>query len=199
MFQQKSKNLFYLLALLFFVPICAAWYLFTYHSHWIHHTTNHGKLIQPMLPIEHLALSDDTLKNVITPKQWQNHWVMLYFKKNNCDEHCLTNIYLMGQTKKALGKYQNQVLTAYIAIDPEPTDHSIAKMLHEYPHTLLLKTHASAVQHFFTHDLDKINLSRGQLFLVDPNGFVMMTYPDTVNFEDVYQDLNHLLKLEADA
>lgn len=199
MFQQKSKNLFYLLALLFFIPICAAWYLFNYHSSWIQHTTNHGKLIQPMLPIENLTLSDDTLKNSISTKSWQNHWVMLYLKKNNCDEHCLTNIYLMGQTKKALGKYQNQVLTVYVAIDPEPTDHSPAEIVREHPRTLLLKTTESAVQHFFNHVLDKTNLTRGQLFLVDPNGLVMMTYPGSVNFEDVYQDLNHLLKLEAEA
>jgi len=199
MFQQKPKNLFYLLVLLFFMPICAAWYLFTYHSHWIQHTTNHGKLIQPLLPIENLTLNDYLLNRTINPNSWKNYWVMLYLKKNNCDAGCLTNIYLMGQTKKALGKYQNQVLTAYVAIDSAPANRPPAKLLQEYPHTLLLKANASMVQHFFAHYLNASNLIQGQLFLVDPHGFVMMTYPGTVNFEDVYQDLNHLLKLEADA
>lgn len=195
----KPKNLFYFLLLLFFIPIALAWYLFQYHSHWIHNTTNHGQFIQPMLRIENLPLSDYYLNDSINAKQWQNHWVMLYVKENNCDERCLTNIYLMGQTRTALGKYQNQIITAYLAIDPEQSAGSTAAILQQSAHTLLLKTNALEINNFFAKNMRLINFGQGQLFLIDPNGFVMMTYPGTANFEDVYQDLNHLLKLGAEA
>jgi len=199
MLRHNPKKLLCFLLLLFFIPILSAWYLFTYHNNWIHSTTNHGKLIRPMLRLEQLPLSDYNLANSINTKQWNNHWVMMYFKENHCDERCLTNIYLMGQTRTALGKFQDQVISAYVAINPHSENNPGPEILRAYAHTLLLKTSTSDLNNFFNKSILQVNFAQGQLFLVDPNGFVMMSYPATVNFEDVYQDLNHLLKLGADA
>jgi hypothetical protein len=199
MLSNHPKKLFCFLLLLFFIPILGAWYLFTYHNNWVHGTTNHGKLIQPMLRLDDLPLSDYNITNSINVKQWHNHWMMIYFKENNCDERCLTNIYLMGQTHTALGKFQDQVITAYVAIDPNEESNPGPEILRQYAHTLLLKTNTLDLNNFFNNNPAHVDFKQGQLFLVDPNGFVMMYYPTTVNFEDVYQDLNHLLKLGADA
>ena len=200
MFNNKPKFLLYALLLLFFLPIIGAWYLLNYHSGILHNTTNRGTLLQPMLKIENLPFSDYNIEDSINAKQWHGKWVMMYIKGNNCDQRCLTTIYLMGQTRVALNKYQNKVLTAYTAVNANVTTNPSSEILRQYPRTLLFKTSALNLTNFLNQtSLTHLVLQQGAVFLIDPNGYVMMRYPSDVDFEDVYQDLDHLLKLGPEA
>jgi cytochrome oxidase Cu insertion factor (SCO1/SenC/PrrC family) len=191
---KKPGYLFAFLMLLFIIPLLTAQYVFNHHTNWIGHTTNRGILVQPVLPISQLPLSDAALNNSYNTKNWQNKWVLIYIKGDNCDQRCVRAVYEMNQVRKALGKYQDNILTAYIAIDPNPQTNPSASIFQQFPHTFFLKTSKEDLTKFLGQaDLLNTTLLYGQFFLADPRGFVMMRYDDNVNPEDVYHDLNHLL------
>ncbi|MCD6047717.1 MAG: hypothetical protein K0S08_1364 [Gammaproteobacteria bacterium] len=191
---KKPGYLFAFLMLLFIIPLLTAQYIFQRHTNWIGHTTNRGTLIRPVLPISQLPLSDVTLNNSYNTKNWQNKWVLMYVKGDNCDQRCIRAIYEMNQVRKALGKYQDNILTAYVAVDPSPQTNPSASIFQQFPHTFFLKTSKNDLARFLSQaDLVNTTSLYGQFFLADPRGFVMMRYDDKTNPEDIYHDLNHLL------
>src|SRR3989338_6115927 len=194
--KHRPAWLFRSILILFFVPLVLAWYAFSHRVDLVSKTVNKGVLMKPMLRIQELPLTSYNLNYSFNPGNWQNHWVLLYFKGNNCDQSCFRVLYEIGQIRKALGKDQTKILTAYVAVRPNNVSNPSMAILRQLPRIYLLKTEdldlATFLQNLW---LTGQILQSGQLFLVDPQGYVMMRYPSDVNPEDVFHDLQRLLSL----
>ncbi len=198
MFKHRPGLLFGFLMLIFLVPLGGAWYAFKHHLGWIPKTTNYGTFVRPVLPLQRLTLSDYNYDNSFNIENWQGYWILAYVKGENCDQTCLRTLYEINQIRVATGKFQDHILTAYIAVDPNLHTNPSAEIFRAFPRTILLKTNNQSLLNFLNDaPLVEIIFQHGQLLLIDPQGFVMMRYNADTDPENIYHDLNHLLGVES--
>lgn len=178
--KNKPKRLFYFLFILFAVPIIFAWVAFQHPSYWIAHTTNRGILLKPMKAVSKWPLIVSSTHQAFDFHTIHQKWLMLYVSSTTCERRCQVALHNMRQTQTATGKYQDQIARAYVGINA-PLKPSLQKA---YPDMLELQMQP------------KESIKPG-LFLVDPQGWIILYYSDQNNDEDLYHDLMHLLQLNT--
>lgn len=153
-------------------------------------TRNHGTLLQPPQAIADLPLrtTDGTpFDYAALPKQWN----IVLPVEAHCDERCQQMLYTTRQLHVALGKYADRVRRFLITPD-YPLDAEFEKLLAEHPKlTVLVADRAQFDQYFGRAGLQP--LRDRQYFIVDPDGWTMMYYPDQQNGKEVMADLKFLL------
>ena len=179
---KKNLTAFFLVVIFFAIPIFGAWWLFNHHTSVHLKTINHGTLIQPPLLI-------NTLTGKVDTKNWQDHWVLVYVNPQaTCPKTCQQALYFMRQVRAATGKNQDRLLRAYLQVGAgAPLDPAFAG-------TQVLHVTATQLTQFLSQqEFSKEVLEQGQLFIVDPQGWVMMRYPIDFKAKDLLDDLNRLL------
>lgn len=184
---KRPGLLLLILITLFFTPLFVAWFLYGQHISLNKHLTNRGNLILPPFSVNELQLRN--AKNVLVENPQQDHWLLLLFYPATCKTECEKNIYYLQQIRIATGKDQNRILRAVIRYRNN-------KLQHTY----------NGTQYFFVdpkhyeiiinqHVKNNDGTELGAIFIVDPKGNVMMSYPATTNPEQILHDLKHLLTL----
>ena len=172
-----SRIKFVVLILIAVVPIFIASAAFFFFPDWAPtETTNRGELIVPVVPGE--EISGELLE--------LNSWVLLQPVAMDCNEDCIQMLYLSRQVIKGLGKDASRIKRAVIApagisarfADLLESDHSDAQIIEAD-----------------TRLLDQTHDSRPVLFLMDPNGNVLMYYSLEKAGKPMMKDLKHLLKV----
>lgn len=150
------------------IPVLLAWGLF--FGGWrSEHTTNRGKWVQPMVSAKHWLTG--------APKGWSLVWL----QQGHCDQVCLQGIETLGQVRKALGRERMRVRVAWIGVgkaSPPPG------VLHGQVDP---KTFQATLAHYQVHP--------GQVYIMDPLGYVMLTYPTLPWGKALLHDVKHLLKV----
>ncbi|NOH70842.1 hypothetical protein F0225_05725 [Vibrio pectenicida] len=139
--------------------------------------TNKGQLIEPRQSYEKLGVT-----NPYVGQQWQ----LGYLVPSTCNEFCHQQMYLLGQSHLALGKYQSRVV----------------------PVLLISKMSDKTVSQDHQFNLIEVNdafhqlVSDFELVIVDPLGQLVMRYPLVESQDelisqskDILTDLRKLLKL----
>ena len=184
-----------LLAVLFFLPVVAATVLFK--SGWRPQAQmNHGELVQPARPLTDVALT--TLDGrEIRVSQLGKKWTMLYFGPAECDAGCMQTIYKMRQVQAAQGKDADRVQYAFVVIDPRALD-QLHDTVKDYPDMLVITGSADNIRLLARQfalpagtPLDGL----GRIYLTDPLGNFMMSYPADADPSDMRKDLARLLKV----
>lgn len=139
-----------------------------YYSGWLHPetTTNKGELIMPPLDIAELGVED-----------LERSWWMVTVSQNGCDSHCEEMLYWVQQVHIRLGRESPRV--SRLLLTPEPVS------LNNEVYPGLQKRQGDLQALPMDEDL--------QLFIVDPNGNVMMKFDSDNPYEDVLDDMNKLL------
>ena len=174
-------------------------------------TANKGTLIIPPLSMTELTLTNqqgDPFDYTAEPL-----WTLLVIGGKQCNDVCERMLYLIRQTHAALGKHVRQVRRIYLSIDHNAYSdsdnvplRSIAELQQQYPDVLVLRGSMEALQTLFAESaIDPLQSHR--FFLVDPQGWMMMTYqvgetsqtvPDqtTLNSvgKDALKDMKRLLR-----
>nr|WP_284676485.1 hypothetical protein [Vibrio sinus] len=139
--------------------------------------TNNGELFEPSVSFKSLGL-----QNPLQSQTWQLGFVV----PEKCDRFCGQQLYLLGQSYTALGKYQARV-TPVVFLSPT-SDVSVKK---DYPFKFIDVSNAFTSQ---VHDSEYV--------IVDPLGQLVMRYPkpDNANMlvsqsKGLLADLKKLLKL----
>mgnify|MGYP000870404729 CR=1 FL=1 len=172
-------------------------------------TANHGTLIQPPRQIQPYTFEDD----VGAAFQWRDlepRWTMVVANRGaTCDGACEARLYVTRQIHIALGKEFNKVRRVYIGDTPIgearivplmprptgwPTDVAPGAL-----GTYLAEGHVGLVAlatepDNFSTLFPTLADSPEQWYLVDPAGWVMMRYPDALDYKKVIADLKFLLK-----
>ena len=172
-------------------------------------TANRGTLVQPPRQLGDVSLWDRD--EVVA--QWQDdepRWVLLVPSSGSaCDAGCEGRLYLTRQIHIAMGKEFNRISRAYISdagvtdtalavsalSDDSPLPTGFAEYLdrdHRGMRPLRVGTEAFA-------GLFPEYLQDGSTwYLVDPAGWIMMTYNAGISYRDVISDLKFLLKNSSD-
>jgi cytochrome oxidase Cu insertion factor (SCO1/SenC/PrrC family) len=184
-----------LLAALFAAPPLVAYVL--YQSGWrSERTLNHGELVQPARPLDDVALA--TLEG--RPHRLlalRGKWTLVYFGPAECLKPCIDNLYKMRQVHLAQGKDMERVQRVFIVTDPKALD-LLRDTLKDYPGTLVLTGESDAIgqvarQFAVSAGSPLDNLHR--LYLVDPLGNFMMSYPADADPTGLRKDLVRLLRV----
>jgi len=164
-----------------FVPIIVAYIVFLYFPELLPDmTTNQGTLIQPPIVLDHIAME---------PGQ---KWVLLIPVGSGCDDVCQRVLYLSRQTHIALGKNRSRVQRVILTegqlsanfVDLLDKEHSGAKIIDISGGDTAMRL----------RELVPDGLHKLIVFVMDPNGNVMMYYRPDQGGKPMLDDLKHLLK-----
>lgn len=185
------------LAALFFLPLLASFWLY-YGTGWrpAGHV-NHGELISPARPLPSVNLprvpltpADPKELSGAYPDLFHGKWSLVYVGDGGCDSSCRQALYVMRQTRLALGTEMTRVARVFLVsgnccakdyLTREQADIAVfdaagaqgVRLLSEFP----------------TAD------SPNSLFIVDPLGNLMMRYDVRHNPGGLLIDLKKLLGL----
>ncbi len=172
-------------------------------------TSNNGKLITPPRQIEQVSFRDDTG----VPFVWadlERRWTMVIVNRGQeCDAACERRLYFTRQVHIALGKEFNRVQRIFI--NDRPIASSTVAVpegdLPGWPKQLqgdslaeyLTIAHQGLVPLTVSSDavlaqFPELEENTAQWFLIDPAGWIMMSFDDSLDYKAVMADLKFLLK-----
>jgi cytochrome oxidase Cu insertion factor (SCO1/SenC/PrrC family) len=179
----RSRNLRTLAALaaLFFMPLLASAWLY-YGMGWRPAgQINHGELIQPPRPLPRVAAD---------PSLFRGEWTLVYIGDGRCDTACRETLYVMRQTRLALGTEQTRVARVFLV-----TADCCAKDYLAREHAGMTVFDATGAAEASLLSLFPAGDEAHTLFVVDPLGNLMMRYDVRHDARGLLVDLKRLLEL----
>jgi cytochrome oxidase Cu insertion factor (SCO1/SenC/PrrC family) len=193
--QSASRRRILLIGVLFALPVIAAYAL--YLGGWRPSSTgNHGELVLPPRPVEDVALTLLDGKPVRF-SDLRGKWTLLTFGTAQCLTPCERNLYKMRQVIETQGKEAGRLQSVMVVIDAGALDW-LRYAIKDYPGTRVIAGPADNVAKLARQfalpagsPLDKLN----RIYLVDPLGNFMMSYPADADPSGMRKDLVRLLKV----
>ena len=146
--------------------------------------TNHGRLIEPLVTVEGLAVVDRN-GAVLPADYWAGHWTLVFYADGACDLACEAALFKARQTRLALGRDAPRIQRLYLQASPGA--HPGERLLQEHPGMPLARLAAGAGS--------LAGLPTQQLYLVDPMGNIVLGYDDNATAKGLMKDLKRLLKV----
>lgn len=185
----NSMKTFYLLILVFVLPFTMAVLLHLFDLK--PGGKSYGTLVQPPkslnIPLLHTAQGKE-----FTAQQWQKIWSIVMVDTTGCATPCQTQVHLLKQLHTTLNKDIKRVQRVLLASGHLKAE-AFDALQKQYPDLIILGG----------TDPDTANLASqfnineqitGNVYLVDPQGNLMMTYPSDMNPKGMQVDLKKLLK-----
>jgi hypothetical protein len=205
---RRQRRVLIGLALIFIAPLGLAFYLYYGHGSWLpggH--VNVGELVEPARPLPGLALplwdSGSTDPNFLKGK-----WTFLYVDQGHCGQGCRTRLYDTRQVRLALDRNMNRVQRVFIA-GRECCDAQFLREQHPdlitirasdaaAPLLALLPAHRSSTAAVGSlAATDDSHAAAERVYLIDPLGNLMMSYPAAATPKGMLEDMKRLLQLSS--
>jgi hypothetical protein len=200
----RARNLctLALLAALFFLPLLASGWLY-YGTSWRpggH--INHGELIQPPRPLPSVGLPRISLTDEgsvrppgqdltsADPTLFRNQWTLVYVGDGGCDASCRSTLYVMRQTRLALGTDMERLARVFLV-----TQGCCAKDYLAREHAGITVIDAAGAGGAQLLSRFPAGDRTHTLFVVDPLGNLMMRYDVRRDPRGLLVDLKRLLEL----
>lgn len=167
--KNNRVSIFIILGLLFICPGIFA-YLFYSHPTWLgSRSTNRGTLLNP--PILFAETKPD------------KHWDILVKQEKNCATECVNTLDKLARIRLALGRHLYDVDVVLALPDKTLLPARTIKMFKDND------IKVSRIQ-----NLDKVaNWSDDTAFIVNPDGYIVLSYESPISAEAIFHDLKHLL------
>ncbi|WP_420823416.1 SCO family protein [Trinickia diaoshuihuensis] len=173
--------------------VCAAPVIASYLTYYVIKpkggATNYGTLIEPQRPISPALIVKDEAGKTMPLASLRGRWIMISVDRSACDEACATKLYFMRQIRATQGGERERMLTVWLRTDAGSVPPVIEQA---YPDTGKYIADPAALSAWFpsepgTTDVDHI-------YLVDPNGNLMMRFPKNPDPKKIKGDITRLLK-----
>ncbi len=158
------------------------------------HTINKGNLITPPFSVKNLPL--EQAGELPLPDWSIKRWRLYIPIGDRCDDVCMENLYLTRQVHKLLAGKAHRV-ERYALLTSKDNSPEFTQVLNEeYP--LLHRTYVDYSD--FKQRLEKTSLGNNDVlaqhlyFLVDQEGYLMMSYSAEHEGKELLADLKRLLK-----
>jgi cytochrome oxidase Cu insertion factor (SCO1/SenC/PrrC family) len=183
------------LALLFVLPVIVSYSL--YYSGWRPSSTgNYGELVQPARPLEDAALTTLDGKS-LRVSELRGKWTLISFSRSQCLSPCERNLYKMRQVIASQGENAGRMQSVLVVMDNKALDR-LQYAIKDYPHMRVITGPAENVAKLARQfalpagsPLDNLN----RIYLVDPLGNFLMSYPADADPSGMRKDLARLLKV----
>lgn len=189
--QKKNPYTLWFVVAAFVLPVTAA-YIMYFSGYTPSAFTNKGELIQPVIDVSALALVDGDDKRLSREDATDRKWHMIYFAGSSCDQACSDALFKIRQVNKAVGKNAYRLRRLVIHLD-RPGDEFAGLLAKEHPDVRRVYADQKKVQ----MALQPVTREPGHndIFLMDPNGNIMMRFTTENSFKDLLHDLNKLFKV----
>ena len=192
----RKQAMLILLLAVFSLPPLLSWFLFNYTDLGKGSGAGaYGTLVDPPRPVPDWSLVNPADYRDID-RRLHGKWTLVYLLDGKCGETCLENLYKMRQLRLATGKNAQRVQRAVLVVN---NDHEALtqKQLTEYPGQYVLypeSIDADSLLTLFRLTPDDLPYAGDRLYLVDPLGNLMMSYPASAPPGGIIKDLTRLLK-----
>jgi hypothetical protein len=140
----------------------------------------------PQLPGSRELLRDP----VPLPAQWRGAaeaaqpWQLIYARMTSCEQQCAQHLGRLLQVQLALGRDQSRVqrVVWHVGSLPQLDDPQ-----------LVTQTFDDVTGRTMVDALGAERLSNGRVYVADPRGFVVLSYPPDVEQKELLRDLKRLL------
>lgn len=172
------------LAALFFVPLALSFFLY-YGTSWRPDGgTQHGELISPPRPLPEVALPGSGGAPFL-----RERWHLVQLSDGPCDADCRATLVTTRQVRLALDKDVARVARVLLSRGVPVSDDTLAS---QHPDLVLAAPAGGEGERLLAAFP---GMPAGGVFIVDPLGNLMMSYPGDVRPKDLLADLERLLKL----
>ena len=191
---RTGRRTLVLIVLLFLAPVVLATSLYLGGWRPDGKGLQQGELVQPARPLTNASLrkTDSTEYRL---HALRGSWTFITFSRLPCSDVCQNNLYKMQQVRLAQGKDAGRVQRAFIALGGTK---DIRALETKYPGLAAFTGAAATVQTLaseFTssHGTPLDGLER--VYLVDPNGNLVLSYAPDADASGMRKDLARLLRL----
>ena len=186
--QARGRLMLMLLLVIFAMPILLV--VGMYKIDWRPASgSSYGQLQQPPRPLV-LAGLQDARGGSFAAADWKDKWTMLTIDAQGCPADCMERLRVMRQVHVALNKEIGRVQRVLLLPSGAPDD-VILTLRKIYPDLHVL---TGAGTEELSKQFDVSGAEGGRIFLVDPIGHWMMTYPRQFDAKGLLSDLQRLLK-----
>lgn len=153
-------------------------------------TANLGRLLDPPVAVADLSPVDGA-GQVFSPHGDQPLWRIVLLGGAECDESCRHLLYYTRQIHTAMGKYASRIERVYLAAGANPAENPLGGLAGDYPRLKLLYTSAPASQALLAATA---GAPEPAYFVMDPEGWIILSYAADADGKDIMADLKFLLK-----
>lgn len=181
------RRLLLLTFLIFFLPVLAAWLLNVMVPGWLPFgTVNHGTLVQPVRAVDShgLARLDG---RALEENFFNGRWTLVHVIRAPCASDCLEALTRTRQVRRALGEDIDR--TQHLAVLAEPL------LVADFA---ALELTAAVADERWLESFEFADVGAAAspvLYLIDPQGYLMMRYPPDIEQHGLLADLERLLKI----
>lgn len=151
-------------------------------------STNYGVLIEPQRPIPTALTAHTDDGRVLPLASFKGKWLMVSVNSGACDTACATKLYFMRQIRALQGNERDRVVTLWLRTDTVPVS---AAIRNAYGDTQMLIADPAALADWLPADSG--TAITDHIYLVDPNGNLMMRFPKDPQPEKINADLHKLM------
>ncbi|MBU0655885.1 MAG: SCO family protein [Gammaproteobacteria bacterium] len=191
---KRSNHTLWILVTVCALPYLAGWLYFQFMDKLpTPATTNYGTLVSPVRAVGELPLvgADGATFNTT---DLRGKWVLVTVADSACATSCQQNLYFLRQVRQAMGNERRRVERLLVLTE---TSQLAALQLHLKEHAgmkVAVGPVASIAQ--LQAVLQNPNpAAKDGLYIIDPLGNVMMSYPPDSKGELIIKDLRRLLKV----
>ena len=195
--RQVVRNRLTLILIALVVALPAVLSFLLYASGWRPASSgNYGELVEPARAIKNLELQ--TLDgSSLRVSDLHKSWAFVYFVAHGCGTACERNLYKMRQVRLTQGENANRLQRVLVVADKIVLD-KLRMQLRDYPGMIVITGPAENVRTLSEEfalptgtPLDGL----GRIYLLDPAGRFMMSYPVDADPSGMRKDLQRLLKV----
>ena len=188
--RRSGRRQFLVVASLFVIPLAAAILLY-YSTAWRPRVDTHGRLIDPPRPLEVSGLARPD-GNRVSAKAFLGHWSVVHSIEGDCDERTRALLDELARVRLALDKDAGRLRRVLVhggacgAIEQAPRGADL----------LVLAAPGAAGDRFRAQLPPAMDGAAG-IYIVDPQGKLMMSYPASGSARGLLKDLERLLRLSS--
>lgn len=194
--QRRGRLVMLVLAGCFLLGVAIAYSLYVFGWRPAH-TGNYGELVEPPRPIARGAAFTTLEGGTLGADALQGKWTYVTFAAADCLKPCMQNLYKMRQVVAAQGKDATRVQRWLVISEPRDLDR-LRHTLEEYPGMQVISGPRAVVQAFarqFALPSGTPVEDPDRIYLVDPLGNLMMSYPSGSDPSGMRKDLARLLRV----
>ena len=182
----RTRTLLLVTFLIFMLPVAAAWLLNVYAPGWRPFgTVNHGILVQPVRELNAAGLHHFDGRP-LDADFLAGRWTLVHVARGDCTRGCQQALQRSSQVRQALGDDRNRV-QLLLVLPRSPGVNSP-----QLPAGVQL---AAASDDWLARFSFAEPPPDTGVYLVDPQGYLMMRYPADVDRRGMLSDLQRLLKI----